>query len=180
MEKKILVAYASKYGATGEIAEKIGEVLRQAGLETQVIPADRVRDLSPYQAVVLGSAAYMFRWRKEAVQFLKRHEKALAERPVWLFSSGPLGEGDPVELLEGRRFPDAQQAIADRIRPRDIAVFHGVLDLNKLNPVEKWMMEKFGSPVGDFRDWDMITSWALSIATVLKLSEQQGGKAGQA
>ena len=166
--EKILVAYATKYSATGGIAEKIGEVLRQEGLDAEVLPAERVRDLSPYRAVVLGSATYMFRWRKEAAQFLKKHEKALAGLPVWLFSSGPLSEGDPVEQLKDWRFPENLQAIADRIRPREIAVFHGALDLNKLNPIEKWMMEKFGSPVGDFRDWEAITAWAKSIAQKLK------------
>ena len=171
MDKKVLVAYATKYGATAEIAEKIGEVLRQAGLAPDVLPADRVRDLTPYGAVILGSAVYIFKWRKEAAQFLKKHEKALTERPVWLFSSGPLSEGDPVEQLEGWRFPKAQQEIADRIRPREIAVFHGVLAPTKLNPIEKWMMNNFGSPVGDFRDWEMVTSWGLSIANALKDAE---------
>jgi len=83
-------------------------------------------------------------------------------------SSGPLSEGDPAEQLDGWRFPKAQQEIADRIRPREIIVFHGELTITKLNPIEKWMMEKFNSPVGDFRDWDAITSWAVSIADALK------------
>lgn len=168
MDIQILVAYATKYGATTEIAEKIGQVLRQAGLPTDVLPVDRVSDLTPYEAVVLGSAVYIGKWRKEAVKFLQTNEKMLAERPVWLFSSGPVGEGDAVELTEGWRFPKAQQPIADRIRPRDIVVFHGVINMNKLNPIEKWMFKKFESPVGDFRDWETITSWATDIADVMK------------
>ena len=132
MDKFVLVAYASKYGATAEIAEKIGEVLNQAGLQTDISSVDRVRDLTPYDVVVLGSAVYIGRWRKEAVKFLKANESALAERQVWLFSSGPSGEGDPVGLLDGWQCPAAQQPIADRIRPRDIVVFHGALNVDKL------------------------------------------------
>jgi menaquinone-dependent protoporphyrinogen oxidase len=167
---KVLVAYATKYGGTAEIAEKIGHVLREAGLRTDVLPADRVSDLTPYKAVVLGSGVYIGRWRKEAATFLKANEKALAERPVWLFSSGPTGEGDPVELTNGWRFPGSLQPIADRIRPRDIAVFHGVLDTKKLNLIEKWMIRNVKAPFGDFRDWDAITSWASAIADVLGAS----------
>lgn len=168
MDVQVLVAYATKYGATAEIAEKIGQVLRQAGLRTDVLPTDRVSDLTPYNAVVLGSAVYMIRWRKEAATFLKANEKALAERQVWLFSSGPTGEGDPVELGKGWNFPEALQPIANRIHPRDIAVFHGVLDPKKLNLVEKWMIKNVKAPLGDFRDWDAITSWAAAIAEALK------------
>src|SRR5512142_1172702 len=105
MDKKILITCASKYGATMEIAEKIGGTLRQAGLQADVLPVDGVGDLSSYQAVILGSALYIGKWQKEAVAFLKTHEKILADRPVWLFSSGPTGEGDPVKLVDGVRVP---------------------------------------------------------------------------
>jgi menaquinone-dependent protoporphyrinogen oxidase len=168
MNTQVLVAYATKHGATAEIAEKIGQVLRQAGLRTDVLPMDRVGDLTPYQAVALGSAVYIGKWRKEAVKFLQANEKALAERQVWLFSSGPTGEGDPVELTQGWRFPGKLQPIADRIRPRDIAVFHGDVNMKKLNFIEKWMIKNVKAPLGDFRDWEAITSWATAIADVLK------------
>ena len=168
METRVLVAYGTKYGATAEIAEKIGEVLRQAGLPNDVLPADRVGDLSAYKAVVLGSAVYIGQWRKEAAKFLKANEQALAGKPVWLFSSGPLGEGDLAELLRSWRFPGRLQPIADRIQPRDIAVFHGALDADKLNVIERWMLKNTQSPIGDFRDWDAIASWAAAIAEDLK------------
>ena len=167
---QVLVTYATKYGGTAEIAEKIGQVLREAGLQADVLPADRVSDLTPYKAVVLGSGVYIGQWRKEAATFLKANEKALAERPVWLFSSGPTGEGDPVELTDGWRFPRPLQPIADRIRPRDVAVFHGVVDREKLNLIERWVIKNVNAPLGDFRDWDAITSWATAIADALKTS----------
>jgi menaquinone-dependent protoporphyrinogen oxidase len=172
MDKKILVAYASKYGATAEIAEKIGDGIGQAGFPVEIVPAHRVRDLTPYQAVILGSAVYMGFWRKEAVQFLKTHEPALAERAVWLFSSGPTGKGDPVQLTNGWRFPTGQQPIVDRIKPRDITVFHGYVNVNKLNFFEKWILNNVKAASGDFRDWDAIASWAGSIADDLKTSDK--------
>jgi menaquinone-dependent protoporphyrinogen oxidase len=165
---KVLVAYASKRGATAEIAEKIGQVLAQAGLAVDVQSADRVNDLTPYKAVVLGSAVYIGRWRKEAVKFLEANQAALAERAVWLFSSGPTGEGDAVELTQGWRFPKGQQPIADRIQPRDVVVFHGAIDKQDLNFIERFMIKNVKAPIGDFRDWDAITAWATSIADALK------------
>ena len=173
MNVQILVTYATKYGATAEIAEKIGQVLRQAGFHVDVLPTDRVSDLTPYKAVVLGSAVYIGRWRKNAVKFLQANETVLAERMVWLFSSGPTGEGDPVELLQGWRFPEAQQPIANRIQPRDIAVFHGDVNMEKLNMFEKWILNNVKAPVGDFRDWDAINSWATAVVDELKLAVSQ-------
>jgi menaquinone-dependent protoporphyrinogen oxidase len=168
MNNQVLVAYATKYGATAEIAAKIGEVLREADLQADVLPAGRLSDLSSYHAVILGSAVYAGQWRKEAATFLDAHEKALAERPVWLFSSGPTGEGDPVQLTKGWHFPETLQPAAERVQPRDVAVFHGVLDTNKLNLFEKLIVKVMRAPTGDYRDWETITAWATGIAAALK------------
>lgn len=169
MDKAILVTYASKYGATREIAEKIGEDLRLAGLGVDVLPVDNVRELSHYQAVVLGSAVYIGKWQKEAEAFIKANEQSLADRPVWIFSSGPSGEGNPVELVEGWLMPSNLKPITDRIQPRDITVFHGNINLDKVNFMEKWAVKNVvKKPFGDYRDWNMIRSWADGIAAVLK------------
>jgi menaquinone-dependent protoporphyrinogen oxidase len=168
MDMKVLVAYASKRGATAEIARKVGEVLRKEGLDVDVVPAKQVSNPAEYQAVIIGSAAYMGMWRKEAVKLLKDNEKLLTERLVWIFSSGPTGEGDPMELVQGWRFPKAQQPIIERIKPRDIAVFHGKLDPDTMNFFEKAIIKNVKSAIGDFRDWNAITAWAKDIANALK------------
>jgi menaquinone-dependent protoporphyrinogen oxidase len=167
MQTYVLVAYASKYGATREIAERICQVLNASGLVADAEPIHEIRDLTPYTAVVLGSAIYAGQWMGEAIAFLKEHELLLARRPVWFFSSGPTGEGDPVELLKGWRFPEAHKALSERIQPRDTTVFHGALQMNRLNFAEKLIVKGVKAPVGDFRDWQAVTTWAERIAEAL-------------
>lgn len=168
MNAKVLIAYASKYGGTAGIAEKIGAVLREAGLEVDVLPADRVSDVTPYRAVVLGSGVYIGQWRKEAAALLKANEMALAGRSVWLFSSGPTGQEPMEKALQGWRFPQGLQPIADRIKPRDIVVFRGAADAKKLGFADELILKGVKAPTGDFRDWEAITAWAVSIAAALK------------
>lgn len=173
MSKKVLVTYASKYGATAEIAEKIGEVLCQAGLPADVIQVDEVSDVGAYEAVILGSALYIGKWQKGAEAFLKAKEKHLTGRPVWLFSSGPTGAGDPVALVEGQRLPPSLQPVIDRIQPRDVAVFHGFINPAKMNLIEKFAIKSIvKKPFGDFRDWQMIIAWATQILNELKDAER--------
>ncbi len=167
MTNSILVAYATKYGATAEIAAKIGDTLKQAGLSVEVLPADQVKDVAAYSAIVLGSAVYAGMWRKEAIDFLEANEAQLTDRAVWLFSGGPTGEGDASQIMKGWRFPEAQQPIADRIKPRDIAFFHGFINLKKLNMAEKLIVKGIKAPTGDFRNWDAIQAWATGIAQAL-------------
>lgn len=164
MEKKILVAYASKYGATEEIAKRIGQVLEAAELPVDIQPVDEVCDVSPYIAVVLGSAVYAGQWLEEAAAFLMNNERALGCRPVWLFSSGPTGAGEPETLMNGWHFPAALQPIADRIHPRAIAFFHGSLDLQKLNFAEKLIVNVMRAPKGDYRNWNKVQNWGSQIA----------------
>ena len=123
---RVLVAYGTKHGATAEIAQAIGSTLRAAGLEVDTLSARRVRSLEPYRAVVLGSAVYAGRWRRDALRTLRRPE--LRDRDVWLFSSGPVGEtkGDP-EQVERLTKPPRVQRIATDIGAREHVVFGGMV-----------------------------------------------------
>jgi menaquinone-dependent protoporphyrinogen oxidase len=167
MNKKVLVTYASKYGATKEIAEKIGQVIAQADLETDTLEAEKVKDLSGYKAVVLGSASYIGGWRREATGFIKRFENQLAEMPTWIFSSGPLEEGDAIELMKGWKYPKSLDIAFSHIKPLEITVFHGAVNFQRMNFLERGMMNRFKLAKSDFRKWDLIEAWAKGIAQIL-------------
>lgn len=168
MKSKTLVAYASKHGATAEVAKKIGEILSNSGIQADVLDVRDKVDLSIYKNVILGSAVYIGQWQKKAAKFLKDNEKALADKKVWLFSTGPTGEGDPIELMKGWKFPEGLQDIADRINPIDVKVFHGVLDETRLNTLEKMTVKMVKAQFGDFRDWNTIEEWANEIKNVIE------------
>ncbi len=170
----VLVAYATKYGATGEIAERIAGRLRASGLDAEAQPVGAAGDLSGYEAFVIGSAAYMGRWLKEAAGFVRRNRAALAGRPVWLFSSGPLGteatdaQGrDLRELAEPKEFAEFREAIG----PRGTRVFFGALDPGRLGLRDRLVRAMPAGrallPEGDFRDWQAIEAWAGQIADEL-------------
>ncbi len=168
MEQRVLVAYASKHGATAGIAGRIGEVLQEAGLAVDVRPCREVVNPAPYSAIVLGSRVYMGQWLKDAATFLTANEAALTQKAVWLFSDGPTGQGDPVALMKGWRFPRELQPAVDRIRPRDIAFFAGALDMGKMSLPEKLIVKAIKAPLGDYRDWNAITTWSRDIAADLQ------------
>jgi menaquinone-dependent protoporphyrinogen oxidase len=168
MANKVLVAYGTRYGATGEIAKKIGDVLRKESIQTDVLSAGEVADPAQYRAFIIGSGVYIGMWRKDAVNFIMKNEKLLAGNPVWIFSSGPTGKGKVEDLMSGWKFPRKLGPAIERIKPRDITVFHGSADEKKLNFFFKFMLKNVKAPTGDFRDWDAITSWAKKIAGELK------------
>jgi menaquinone-dependent protoporphyrinogen oxidase len=160
---RVLVTSASKYGATGEIAQAIGEVLSEHGLDATVLPCERVDTVDGYDAVVLGSAVYAGHWRKPARALVERSGDALAARPVWLFSSGPIGdppkpEEDPVDVAE----------ILAATRAREHRVFAGKLVRKQLSFGDKAIAVALRVPEGDFRDWAAIKGWAAEIAATLQ------------
>jgi menaquinone-dependent protoporphyrinogen oxidase len=157
---KLLVTYASKYGSTAEIADVIGKELRKRGQEVEVKPIDDVANLTEYDGFVIGSALYAGSWLKPAARFLRANQELLARHPVWLFSSGPTGEGDPYEILGGWTFPKDLEPFLETIKPREVILFHGNIDLDKLHFGEKMIIKAVKATVGDYRDWLVIRSWA--------------------
>ena len=160
---KLLVAYASKHGSTAEIAEVIGKELRKRGYQVEVKPVEEVGDPAWYDGFVIGSALYAGGWLKPAAQFLRANQALLATRPVWLFSSGPTGEGDPNEILDDWTFPEDLIPLLEIIKPKDVILFHGYLNLDKLGFGERMIIKSVKATVGDYRDWLVIRSWASRL-----------------
>jgi menaquinone-dependent protoporphyrinogen oxidase len=162
----VLVAYASKHGSTAGIAQALADRLRELGEPVEVGSVDEVGDLAEFRAVVLGSAVYAGSWMKEAVAFVHRFAEPLAERPVWLFSSGPLGHDVEDEEEQPRQLKEMEGIIG----PIDHRMFFGALDRSKLGFGERMIVKAVKAPDGDFRDWDAIRDWAEGIARELGVS----------
>ncbi len=127
----VLVAYATRHGSTAGIAERIAAGLRKAGLTATVSHVKDVHEVTPYDAVVLGGASYMAHWLKDATRFAHHHRTHLRERPVWLFSSGPLGtdlvDDEGHDVLEASR-PREFDELTTLLQPRGEKLFFGAYD----------------------------------------------------
>ena len=161
----VLVTVASKHGATGAIGDAIAGVLGEMDLQVVRRAPEDVHDLDGIDAVVLGSAVYAGRWVAEAAELVDRLGDALHDRPLWVFTSGPLG--DPPEP-EGTG--PAIEALVERLAPRDHRVFAGALDRDDLSMAERAVVRVVRAPYGDFRDWEAVTAWATAIGDELRRS----------
>ena len=160
---KVLVAAASKHGATRDIAKRIGARLETAGFESDVLSTEQAPAPDGYDAVVLGSGVYAGSWLKSARHYVDRHADSLAAKPVWLFSSGPLGDPLKPEPDEAVKADD----IIKQTRAADHELLAGAVSKQDLSLAEKAIMKAVRAPYGDFRDWDSIDAWTDKIAASL-------------
>jgi menaquinone-dependent protoporphyrinogen oxidase len=159
---KVLVATASKHGATTGLGEAVGAALAETGLDVTVLAADEVGSVAAYDAVVIGSGIYAGRWLEPAKRLIAREEATLRAKPVWLFSSGPMGNppvpaGDPADA----------ETMIELSGARGHRTFAGMLDRKGLGFAEKAIVAMVKAPDGDFRPWDDVRAWAGEIAVEL-------------
>jgi menaquinone-dependent protoporphyrinogen oxidase len=161
---RVLVTYASRMGATQEIAETIGRQLQRSGVQITVAACADDLSSKSFDGVIIGSAIYTRRWLKAATRYLKRHADEFDPHRTWLFHSGPCGEGARNEQVPPPR------AVARVIGPRGLpapVTFGGRLDPeHATGQLSRWMAAE-GPLAGDFRDWERIRAWASTIADEL-------------
>lgn len=158
-----LIAVASKHGGTQEIGVAIADELQRDGVATTVVDVSDVTRVTGFDAVVVGSAVYMGRLLAEARRFLDEHTTALLALPVWLYSSGPIGDppqptANPLEL----------ETFAEELGALGYRSFAGRLAKDELGLKERLIVKAVHSQAGDFRDWEEIRAWAREIGFALK------------
>jgi menaquinone-dependent protoporphyrinogen oxidase len=166
MSTRVLVAFATYYGSTQEVAEAVAAALREGGVEVDLRLLREVRTLAGYSAVVLGAPLAMHRWHKDALGFLSRHRQALLQLPVAVFALGPVHDPhDTQEWQDSRAQLDTELARYSWFKPVALEMFGGKFDPALLRfPLNKLAGP---APASDIRDWKAIRGWAGNLATML-------------
>jgi menaquinone-dependent protoporphyrinogen oxidase len=157
----VLIAYASKHGTTRAVAEAVAQTLEDRGLAVEIEEAGRVRDVTRYDAVVVGGGLYMGKWHVDARRLLKRHREALAGKRLAVFGMGP-DSLEESKVAESRKQLDRALATVPELEPIAVTIFGGALE------PESWRFPLNRLPAFDARNWDAIQDWAVDL--VAKLS----------
>jgi menaquinone-dependent protoporphyrinogen oxidase len=172
MSSTVLIAYATRYGATQEVAETVAAALRESGLAVDIQPMRAVRTLEGYRALVLGAPLYIGHWHKDAQRFLARHREALMSRPVALFTLGPT-HPDEQEWAGVHAQLEQELAKYPWLQPVALELFGGKYDPAQLRFPDSVLARLPASPLhqrpaSDVRDWTAIRTWANSLAAQLQ------------
>jgi menaquinone-dependent protoporphyrinogen oxidase len=167
LPNKILVTYASKAGSTGDVAEAIGKTLAESGAQVDVRLMKDVNDLTPYRAVVAGSAIRRGRWLQDAMHFVETYQAPLAQKPfaAFLVCMTLAHSTTDASRQEVAAYLEPVRAL---VKPASEGLFAGALDYSKLTMIDGLMMRAVGGDQpGDYRDWNAIRAWATDLKPVL-------------
>jgi len=167
--KRVLVAYASMHGSTGEVAQAVGRECCARGGWADIRLVKKVDDLKGYDAVIVGSAIRSEAWLPEAVDFVRAHRKELKQMPVAFFLTClTLSQPGEERLRRARAFLDPVLNEVQEVKPVGLGLFGGLLDYSRLSfgmrAVMKYKMWQRNVAEGDYRDWKAIRSWAGDAA----------------
>jgi menaquinone-dependent protoporphyrinogen oxidase len=160
MADRILVAYATRYGSTAEVAEAIGEELRKAGITVDVQPVGEVQDLSPYRRP--SSGADLHGEMAPGIAGLHREKPAVsAHHPGRLLCRGAHGRRRRARYL--RKAEASMDQVRMLVNPVEIGIFPGKLESSRLSFTDRAIVTMIRAKTGDFRDWEAIRSWVEAV-----------------
>lgn len=169
---KVLVAYASGYGTTSEVADVVGQVLSEGGATVETRRIRNVNDVGKYDAVIVGSAIQYDRWMPEARRFVTANKNVLSKLPVaYFFTCLTLSRRTEKTMRQAKAYSDKLHLLAPEVAPVSVGRFAGVLDYGRLpffiSLIFKGVFSIIGLREGDYRDWDTIRDWAHGIQSEL-------------
>jgi menaquinone-dependent protoporphyrinogen oxidase len=167
-ECRLLIAYASRFGSTLEVARAIAAVLVQEGAIVETMPVKSATDLNSYDAIIVGGAIQYDKWMAEAGEFVRTHQKILGTMPVaYFFTCLTLSKPSQKAERQAMTYGAKLCALAPHVAPVDVGAFAGVLSYSKMpffmRLLAKGVLSLFGVKEGDYRDWDAINSWARGV-----------------
>lgn len=170
--EKVLIAFATMYGRTFKIAERISTTLCTDGYQVDIKFAKDITeaDLADYDAVILGSNIYIEEWNKEAIDFLEEHKTALVSKRVAYYCVCAILGMD----MDGKEKEYAENYITKittsfpEIVPEDATAFAGAVNYRTMLAKDWFMMRLMVMPAGDWTDWDAVDSWADKISSLMK------------
>lgn len=164
--KKVLVTYSSKAGSTSEVAKAIGEVLSKSGADVTVEQIKNVKDLAPYQAVVVGSLIRMGSWVPEAKNFVEKNKATLEKVPTAYFTTSLTLKDDTEE--NRAKVAGYVAPVTQIVKPVENGLFGGKMDTSRLSFLDRMIIENMIKETnGDYRNWDKINAWAEKLPALM-------------
>ena len=168
MSASVLIAYATRSGSTGEIAQAIGAALQEAGLESEVLPVDQIKSLAGKSTIILGAPLYVGHFPREFSKFLTTHRTALAAQRSWCFVVGPT-RPEPADFEAARKQAAKQLLRYGWFHPVDVHIFGGRWSVLGAPFPFSLMLHLPGNPLrkipmSDIRDWSAIHDWTMGSA----------------
>ncbi len=180
---KALIVYATRFGATKSSADEVARILREENIDVKIVNAkeEKVKDISEYGLIVVGSGMSMGNWGSEAEEFVKKLQRELETKKLAIFISSL----KPVEEKEGksdlvnriRKIGLDDKILKYNLKPISTGVFGGIIDYSKMNfiirksmelgykaTIQKHGFKEVAPSVYDLRDWNEIHNWAKELA----------------
>jgi menaquinone-dependent protoporphyrinogen IX oxidase len=187
LKLKVLIVYGTTFGATKGTSEEIANTLREQNFDVRLVNAqeEKIKDVSDYGLIIVGSSLANCRWNKGAEDFLKKFHKEFENKKLALFVSSvaPIAEreGNTEEVDKERKIALEDKVSKYNLKPEAMRLFGGILNYNKMGFLARKGMEiafkarlqntgfeEVEPGVYDLRDWDAIRSWAMELAQRLR------------